>query len=157
DLYWNSEAAIPIRELGRRRKKALSRLRRRLAALGDDEAARPYLQRIVEEATVGELLSGRGEICWTQRASIVAGPPEKFKGDGQKNWLMHALGPLLTSARAELEIISPYFIPGDIGTRRLTEMAGKGVKVAVLTNSLAATDVTAVHGAYARYRKALIA
>jgi putative cardiolipin synthase len=69
---------------------------------------------------------------------------------------MHALGPLLASARAKLEIISPYFIPGDAGTTRLTEMAGQGVEIAVLTNSLAATDVTAVHGAYARYRKALV-
>ncbi|HWA43739.1 MAG TPA: phospholipase D family protein [Hypericibacter adhaerens] len=156
DLYWNSEAAIPIRALGKRRKKALSRLRRRLASLGANDAARPYLHRIVQEATIGELLSGKGEICWAEKASIVADPPEKFKGDGQKNWLMHALGPLLASARAKLEIISPYFIPGDAGTTRLTEMAGQGVEIAVLTNSLAATDVTAVHGAYARYRKALV-
>ena len=35
-------------------------------------------------------------------------------------------------------------------------MAERGVRVAVLTNSLAATDVTAVHGAYARYREPLI-
>lgn len=32
----------------------------------------------------------------------------------------------------------------------------RGVAVAVLTNSLAATDVAAVHGAYARYRKRLL-
>ena len=34
--------------------------------------------------------------------------------------------------------------------------SSRGVKVAVLTNSLAATDVAAVHGAYANYRKALL-
>jgi cardiolipin synthase C len=36
-------------------------------------------------------------------------------------------------------------------------LAGKGVGVSVLTNSLAATDVTAVHGAYAHYRQPLVA
>src|SRR5690606_576914 len=53
--------------------------------------------------------------------------------------------------------ISPYFIPGVAGTAHLTGLAGSGVDVAVLTNSLAATDVVAVHGAYAEYREALLA
>jgi putative cardiolipin synthase len=35
-------------------------------------------------------------------------------------------------------------------------MARRGVKISVLTNSLAATDVVAVHGAYAKYRKPLL-
>ena len=69
---------------------------------------------------------------------------------------MTLVRPLLTSATSDLEIISPYFIPGERGTDALVGMAGKGVKVSVLTNSLAATDVTAVHGAYARYRQPLV-
>jgi phosphatidylserine/phosphatidylglycerophosphate/cardiolipin synthase-like enzyme len=35
-------------------------------------------------------------------------------------------------------------------------MAASGVQVRVLTNSLAATDVGAVHAGYAKYRKALL-
>src|SRR5262249_44151116 len=46
DKYWNGEAAIPIRALGKRRKRALSRLRAQLSALTSDEAARPYLTRV---------------------------------------------------------------------------------------------------------------
>jgi putative cardiolipin synthase len=37
------------------------------------------------------------------------------------------------------------------------KLAGSGVSISVLTNSLAATDVTAVHGAYIRFRKPLLA
>ena len=39
----------------------------------------------------------------------------------------------------------------------LLDLATRGVQVSVLTNSLAATDVAAVHGAYVRYRKRLVA
>jgi putative cardiolipin synthase len=156
DSYWNSKAVIPIRALGKRRRRKLSKLRKKLATLMTDEAARPYLDRVAEEATVREMLSGQGQIHWTTDARIVADPPEKVKGAGQENWLMNLIGPLLTSARANLEIISPYFIPGEAGTSQLVELAGKGVRVSVLTNSLAATDVTAVHGAYARYRWPLL-
>ena len=35
-------------------------------------------------------------------------------------------------------------------------MTADGVKAVILTNSLAATDVAAVHGAYARYRRRLL-
>jgi putative cardiolipin synthase len=38
----------------------------------------------------------------------------------------------------------------------LTGLARRGVRVSVVTNSLAATDVTVVHGGYARYRRPLL-
>ena len=50
-----------------------------------------------------------------------------------------------------------YFVPGSRGTRLLTDLATRGVRVRVLTNSLASTDVVAVHSGYARYREALVA
>ena len=62
----------------------------------------------------------------------------------------------MASPRSRVEIVSPYFIPGEAGAKILLHLAAKGVSVSVLTNSLAATDVSAVHGAYARYRKRLI-
>lgn len=156
DKYWNSRAVIPIGALGRQRKRGLRKLRRRLAALTADEASRPYLKRVEEQATVHGLLSGKGEIHWTAAARIVADPPGKVKGTGQKDWLMPAIRPLFLSATANLEIISPYFIPGNAGAAQLIDLTKKGVKVSVLTNSLAATDVTAVHGAYARCRRPLL-
>lgn len=156
DKYWNSRAVIPIGALGRQRKRGLRKLRRRLAALTADEASRPYLKRVEEQATIRDLLSGKGRIHWTATARIVADPPGKVKGTGQKNWLMPVIRPLLMSATADLEIISPYFIPGGAGTAQLIDLAKKGVRVSVLTNSLAATDVIAVHGAYARCRRPLL-
>jgi cardiolipin synthase C len=157
DDYWNSKAAIPISALGGPLQTGLPELRRTLADLIAAAPARPYLDRVAADESVRAMLAGKGRIHWTPDARVVSDPPEKVKGVGEESWLMNVTRPLLASATADLEIISPYFIPGEAGTSQLVAMAEQGIGVAVLTNSLAATDVTAVHGAYARYREPLIA
>ncbi len=72
------------------------------------------------------------------------------------NWIFRDLTRPLMAARQRLRIVSPYFVPGVAGTAALTGLVDKGVEVEVLTNSLAATDVAAVHGGYARYRRKLL-
>ena len=59
-------------------------------------------------------------------------------------------------ARRDLKVISPYFVPGSDGVEWLGGMVRDGVEVGILTNSLAANDVMAVHGGYARYRVPLL-
>ena len=56
----------------------------------------------------------------------------------------------------EMLVVSPYFVPQRAGVDWLSAMTKRGVRVTVLTNSLAATDVSAVHAGYQRYRKALL-
>jgi putative cardiolipin synthase len=55
-----------------------------------------------------------------------------------------------------VHITSPYFIPGVKGVELLKSLHANGVTVSILTNSLATTDVAVVHGAYSKYRKALL-
>ena len=66
------------------------------------------------------------------------------------------MGSLMAEAQHELCLISPYFIPGDSGTKFLTGLTDRGVTVRVLTNSLAANDEPAVHAGYTQYRQALV-
>jgi len=54
----------------------------------------------------------------------------------------------------ELIIISPYFVPGERGVKAIKALIDRGVRVRVLTNSLAATDAAIVHIGYSKYRKA---
>jgi len=54
------------------------------------------------------------------------------------------------------DLISPYFVPGSEGTIALERIASSGVRVRILTNSLAATDESAVHAGYAKRRQALL-
>jgi cardiolipin synthase C len=156
DDYWNSKAVIPISALGRSRGTDLPELRKTLAGVIADAPAHPYLNRVAEDESVREMLAGKGQIHWTADARVVSDPPEKVKGADEESWLINVIRPLLASVTTDLEIISPYFIPSDAGTSALLAMAERGIGVAILTNSLAATDVTAVHGAYARYREPLV-
>ena len=53
----------------------------------------------------------------------------------------------------DLLIVSPYFVPGpDMNGRRLLQR-GPGVRVRVLTNSLASNDAPIAHAGYARHRR----
>ncbi|RBC98699.1 cardiolipin synthase, partial [Xanthomonas oryzae pv. oryzae] len=55
-----------------------------------------------------------------------------------------------------LKVISPYFVPGDEGMRWIGNLRQRNVRVSILTNSLAANDVVAVHSGYADSRMPLL-
>jgi len=155
DAFWNSEAALPVRKLNFLRPN-LPRLRRRLEALAQSESEGPYMSRIRSGHDTRHMLQDGSALSWTDRVRVLSDPPEKVAGNGEKDWLGRTILAAILGARSKVEIISPYFIPGPGGVEALGRLAGDGVDVAVSTNSLAATDVMAVHGAYARYRKPLI-
>jgi putative cardiolipin synthase len=62
----------------------------------------------------------------------------------------------IRDAREELVIVSPYLIPGPNAEAALREFRKRGVRVTLMTNSLAATDEPLVHVGYRRYRTALL-
>lgn len=66
------------------------------------------------------------------------------------------LKPYWEGVEKELIIFSPYFVPGKPGTAFLTQLVQRGVRVRILTNSLASNDVGLVHAGYMKYRKDLL-
>jgi len=64
---------------------------------------------------------------------------------------------LVQGAQQEVLLVSPYFIPSEQGMGVLCGLTRRGVRVRLLTNSLASTDVPVVHAGYARYRPRLLA
>jgi putative cardiolipin synthase len=62
----------------------------------------------------------------------------------------------LMTSKSEVVISSPYFIPGPMGVQAFGDLRKRNVKVAILTNSLAASDEPLVHTGYARYRAGLL-
>lgn len=157
DEYWNSGVVLPIKTLSGTRQGDLPGLMTILEALTSSSGAQPYLRRLQEEKDTEAMLSEEQAIHWATDVKIVADPAEKAKGSAQEAWLANVIFPMIASAKSELHIISPYFIPGDRGVATLRSLIGRGAAVSVLTNSLAATDVAAVHGAYAQYREPLLA
>ena len=156
DAFWNSEVTMPIDALVRARKPKLDRLRANLAEAATAKSAQPYVRQAMERVSLMVMFNSLLPVNWTTAVRIVADPPEKALNRNLENWIMATLLPVIASAERSVAITSPYFVPGTEGVALLTGMAGEGVEVSVLTNSLAATDVAAVHGGYAPYRRALL-
>lgn len=159
DRYWTSPRVHPIEQIaaGRPLEGGLDELRRRLDhAIDADAAAGPYRQRLHGLSELAGLLDKGRTLVATDKVRIVADPPGKGMMRRHAPGVLPAIQAALAAARREAILISPYFVPGRRGTRLLISLVRRGVRVAVLTNSLDATDVLAVHGGYARYRRRLL-
>ena len=93
---------------------------------------------------------GKATLLYDDPAKITRAP-----GDTEGH-LMSQFKALNLDPDKEMLIVSPYFVPREEGVRWLRAMTSRGVRVTVLTNSLAATDVAAVHAGYQRYRKDML-
>ncbi|MCM2251107.1 MAG: phospholipase D-like domain-containing protein [Ramlibacter sp.] len=83
---------------------------------------------------------------------IGPGDDEVDAGDTLVDGLLH----LMEQARQDVLIVSAYFVPGPPMMDLFARMRAKGVRVRVLTNSLASNDAPAAHAGYARYREDLL-
>ncbi|MFM9425043.1 putative cardiolipin synthase [Variovorax sp. GrIS 2.14] len=63
---------------------------------------------------------------------------------------------LFDTAKSDIVVISPYFIPGDAGLDQMRRLRGRGVNMTVGTNSLADTDEPLVNINYNNYRVAMV-
>jgi putative cardiolipin synthase len=159
DRYWASASAYPLAAVVRLPPgDTAALLGARFDALGGEAAARGYLDALDRSPVVKDVVRGDLPFDWVT-ARMVADDPEKTLARGSA----HAgtlLAPRLAAAIGQparrFDVVSPYFVPGREGTALFGELAGNGVKLRVLTNSLAATDVAAVHAGYAKRRRALL-
>jgi putative cardiolipin synthase len=158
DRYWNSPivialATIPKRDGGQTLAQVQQILElERAAALASPEFA-PVL---AAQDLVVEVRSRQSRLV-SDRSQVINDPPDKWQQrSGQFIGVAAGLRTVIDSAQQEVILVSPYFIPGREGMDWLRGLRERGVRVRVLTNSLHATDVPAVHGAYARYRRRLL-
>jgi len=161
DRYWNSASAYPMETLDPEgvNDEALARLRSRLAKQTEEMATSVYAEALRGDDVVQRMLAGDWPMRWSSQYEFVADDPAKVtmkKRDVRRTHVGVALVPMLQEAETRITIISPYFVPGDEVTAGLTHAAGNGREVRILTNSLIANDVAAVHGGYSRYRKPLL-
>ncbi len=156
DAFWNSDAVVPIAALQSGNTPQLATLLSTAERDARLQQAAPYLQRVrahFGDAYIGERLP----LHWTSSIHVYSDPPQKRGNRDRSDWLVTRLVEVLGSARHKSLLISPYFVPGAAGTRAMLEQVEHGVQVGVVTNSLAATDVAAVHSGYMHYRRPLLA
>ncbi|MFM0224373.1 phospholipase D family protein [Paraburkholderia dipogonis] len=158
DEFWNSDAAYPIASLTGHAAEAdsLPAYRARLTAFIASERDSPYVTQA--KARLGETLNARDTDFSWGKATLLYDDPAKItrSPDDPQGHLLSQFNALSIEPTKEVLIISPYFVPGKKGVEWMRAQTQRGVRVTVLTNSLAATDVAAVHAGYQRYRKDLL-
>ena len=148
DLYWNSASAYPAAAF-----VAPRRDRRRRALTAQFAATRA-------DPDVGRLPRGGARHAARARPARAAGSPSNGRQPGSctttrpRRWTREGRTDVLlfpelvrTLGRPEksLDLSRRTSCPATTGTAALAALARRGVKVRILTNSLAASDVSAVH------------
>ncbi|MBC5783824.1 phospholipase D family protein [Ramlibacter sp. USB13] len=158
DRYWNSASAWPAAALlAPPPQGTLEATRRRWAEHRQRAEAVRYLEAVRKLPLLAQMMAGTLPLDWVA-ARVVSDDPAKVLQAGGRHGspLLPALEEAFGNARHELQLVSPYFVPGRGGTDKLLAITARGVEVSVLTNSLAATDVGPVYSGYARYRQELL-
>ncbi len=169
DSYWNNERAYPVQSLITRDE--LDRLRQQV----------PSTELLPVSAAQGliepEALSGQRARVWDRKpldlsrarfvwapAVVLADHPAKIPSeDGSAPpaeagaSVVDGLLALIGRARSDLLIVSPYFVTGPDMKAAFAQAIARGVRVRVLTNSLASNDAPLAHAGYARHREELLA
>ena len=147
DQFWNSKYAIPIASVASSVDAESNSAPPVEAQLSDND------RWLEQEVTAKKL-----ELIWAP-ATVLADRPAKIASEtspDEELTIANDITALMGTAKQELSIISPYFIPGKQGVALIAKLVENGVKVRILTNSLASTDSPLVDIGYARYRVALL-
>jgi cardiolipin synthase C len=160
DLYWNSEWVYPLSSFAAGTPAAAAAIetyRQESGAFVEEARSTPYAisLRNLDIAKLKSIAAldyswGKWVLAYDQPGKVEA---EVVKGDTH---LAPSLRKAIDNARTDLIVVSPYFVPGPELTHYLCDLVQRGVRVRVLTNSLAASDVALVHAGYMRYREDLI-
>ncbi len=160
DRFWNSVSSYPAANLlGQPAPGHGPRLLAQFDTARASPAAAAYLATLRQTPVLADLLGRRLPLEWVP-ARVISDDPAKTlasAGPAQDQALMlPALLRSMGEPRVSFDLVSPYFVPQDEGTAALVALARSGVRVRILTNGLAATDVAAVHAGYAGRREALL-
>ena len=160
DKYWNSGLSVNVHRLFGATPPADA-----LPAFEQDLAAHRASMKgtdLERHAASGQPLKGLLEagsgVVWAKAEVIYDSPDKADVDDGNVpgRLIRRKLIEASRAATTELVVVSPYFVPGEPGVKMLSELRDRGVRVRVLTNSLASTDEPIVHSGYQKYRLPLL-
>lgn len=147
DAFWNSRYAYPIASLAQVPGEA-PKAQNDTGAASTDGA--DWLARDID--------AGSLPLEWIP-ATVLADRPAKIAADSAgapPDTIADSIASLMRSATQEVVIISAYFVPGEDGMALMRDLAQRGVRLRILTNSLASTDSPLAYNGYEHYRKPLL-
>ena len=155
DRYWASDSSYPASLLlPKPDAAAITAIRSAAVRLEAGGAAVAYRKALAERPQVRSLMRGELSLDWVT-THLVSDDPAKALGRTTSKMPWTEIKKML-DPQTEVGLVSPYVVPHVEGANFLLDTASRGIQVSVLTNSLEATDVAAVHAGYAKWRKKLL-
>jgi len=159
DTYWNHERAVPVEAFAKMPDDPAAELKRVRAALEEvrEQILTTKYAAAVKDKILEYVETDTSLFIWAPYVLAVDSPDKSFKSKAATAAsITTPLRESLLSATTEALIVSPYFVPRKAGIEALTDIQRSGVKVTIITNSLAANNQASVHGGYAPSRKPLL-
>ncbi len=163
DTYWNSRQVWPVAEIvtgeGGRAPAAADFDAWIGMAAPPPKIVLPPVDILGYGPIAEELDAGRMGLLWGE-ARAIADPPTKpttmTAEEAIATSVTMKVWTLMLDAQSEVDLTSPYLVPGERGMAAFEELTKRKVKLTLLTNSLAANDEPLVHTGYVRYRERLL-
>jgi putative cardiolipin synthase len=157
DTYWNHRLALPLEALykpmsANKLEQSRARMKQKMVASGDtiyaDALHTPVIEQFFAKTTQ----------LYVADAQLLSDQPEKLLvvASDEQQIVVNAMLDAMAAAESEIIIITPYFIPRQYGIEFIKDLRAKGIRITLLTNSLATNNHTSVHSSYAGYRKDLL-
>jgi putative cardiolipin synthase len=157
DIYWNNDLAIPITVIVKAPGEDMmeqeeAQVREAMRKAGDTIYARAVHSSLLRQFSADELDP------YIAEARMIVDDPQKLRVpiSEEEQIVATELAAVLRKAKEEIIFFTPYFIPGKSGIEFIRQLRAKGVKIVLITNSLASNNHTAVHSAYSSYRRDLL-
>ena len=155
DDFWNSDFAIPYAafvDTAPTRADADAAIAEMRATMANERLPYPIDEEV--SALTADLKAVRDALTWAP-VRVLYDDPEKAR-DPSSHRIFSELVMLISNAQQEVLIENAYFVPRDPGVELVAALHARGVRVRVLTNSLASNDLLVVHSGYQKYRDDMI-
>ena len=160
DIFWNDRLAIPVeaQPLGQPTQDDLAKARVALSGHREKMQSSAYFDSISKRDQLADILSGKRPLIWA-KGTLAFDSPDKAStvtGEQPGHLMWKRVAGATESVKSDLIIVSPYLVPGRAELELLRQLRERGVRIRILTNSLASTDMPIVHAGYRNYRVPLL-
>mgnify|MGYP001828757910 FL=1 len=158
DQYWNSVLAVPVEAFGVKVDyEELDQWRETMRVRATESETGIYAQAV--DSKLLQDIRDKRVVPVPAKGIVVSDSPDKLLhdvGDEEAAKLAVEKRDRFLEADHEILVVTPYYIPGEGGIGFVKRLRDRGVRVVIVTNSLASTNHVAVHGHYAKYRQRLL-
>ncbi|ARV07564.1 phospholipase D family protein [Polaribacter sp. SA4-10] len=163
DQFWNSSLSRNITSIIKEKPKNITSENRfknlHEYACNPDNFWPQIRERIASLPTAFNTIKNSGDLVWLNDVAFISDMPGKNDGAnglGGGGVSTSALIDLVKNAKSSIDIQTPYLITTELSQNLFKEAVKRGVKIRILTNSLASTDNLEAFSSYQTDRNKLL-